>query len=69
MSVSVEDVKALIRSKIERRRERHAAMRPLCGFESEAAEMRALRRWSDIHTHNQVLRRLLDEIEKMEGQG
>ena len=68
MTITVEDVKALIRSKIDSEREQAAFDSSRGVFESEAAEMCALRHWSDVHLHNQVLRRLLDEIESMDGE-
>ena len=65
--IAVEDVKAMIRARIDEKREQdayEASRNPV----SEADELRALRHWSDVHLHNQVLRRLLDDIEAKEAQ-
>lgn len=66
MSLTVEDVKTMIRARIDEEREQcalEASRRP--GM-SDEDEMCRLRRWSDVHMHNQVLRRLLADIEVAE---
>jgi len=69
MIATVETIKALIRSKIDEKREQAAFEASRGTFDSEDDEVRALRHWSVVNLHNEVLRRLLGEIEDMEGQG
>jgi hypothetical protein len=66
MSLTIEDVKAMIRARIDEKREQDALEASRRPGMSEEDEMCRLRHWSDVHLHNQVLRRLLADIEVAE---
>lgn len=63
MTCTVEDVKSMIRARIDDKREQEAYEASQSARKQGGAELRALRHWSDIHLHNQVLRRLLNDID------
>ena len=66
--ITVEDVKTMIQEQIDEKREQAALEASRQSDMSEEDEMCRLRHWSDVHLHNQVLRRLLADIDAKDAQ-
>lgn len=66
--ITVEDVKAMIRARIDRKLELDLARLPIGGYKSKADDLQAHLRWKEVSASSDVLCRLLDEIEAKEAQ-